>query len=276
MEKHKFSILIANYNNGRFFRDCYNSIINQTYTNWEAVIVDDASTDNSVEEIRTIIGNDDRFIFVQNEKNGGCGFAKNRCVQLATGEFCGFLDPDDALEHNALEVMVAKHLEFPNASLIYSKNTNRNANMEFISVNHKEQQPKDVPVFVRFYVSHFATFKKSFYAISTGINPLVKRAVDIDLYCALDEVGDIVYVDQSLYNYRIHNTGISTLANRHKAEYWEFIVKHFHAQRRNRDCEEEFKERILYYKSDLSMYSNLKLLKVIISRLLRGQPKKRR
>ena len=47
-----FSLLIANYNNGRFFKDCYNSIIAQTYTNWEAVIVEDGSTDDSAQVIK--------------------------------------------------------------------------------------------------------------------------------------------------------------------------------------------------------------------------------
>ena len=51
----KFSILIANYNNGKFFQDCYKSILQQTYQNWEVVILDDASTDNSVEVIKNII-----------------------------------------------------------------------------------------------------------------------------------------------------------------------------------------------------------------------------
>ena len=47
-----FSILIANYNNGKYFEDCYKSILLQNYENWEAVIVDDASTDNSIEIIK--------------------------------------------------------------------------------------------------------------------------------------------------------------------------------------------------------------------------------
>ena len=65
----KFSILIANYNNGKFFQDCYKSILQQTYQNWEVVILDDASTDNSVEVIKNIIQNDSRFRWYENEKN---------------------------------------------------------------------------------------------------------------------------------------------------------------------------------------------------------------
>ena len=64
-----FSILIANYNNGKFFKDCYDSIINQTYDNWEAIIVDDHSADQSVELIKAIIKEDARFKLYENENN---------------------------------------------------------------------------------------------------------------------------------------------------------------------------------------------------------------
>ena len=50
----KFSILIANYNNGKFFKDCYDSILAQEYKNWETIILDDKSTDDSVEVIKKI------------------------------------------------------------------------------------------------------------------------------------------------------------------------------------------------------------------------------
>ena len=115
-----FSILIANYNNGRFFKECYDSIIAQTYQNWEAIIVDDYSSDNSVEEIKKIVGEDSRFKIYTNETNSGVGFTKKKCIELANGEICGFVDPDDAISENALEIMTALHKENKNISLIYS------------------------------------------------------------------------------------------------------------------------------------------------------------
>src|SRR5665647_1920850 len=116
----KFSILIANYNNGRFFKDCYDSIINQTYSNWEAIIVDDHSTDTSVELINAIIKADASFKLYENEKNYGCGYTKRKCAELATGEICGFLDPDDTIMPNAVELMVNAHLNHSEVSLVHS------------------------------------------------------------------------------------------------------------------------------------------------------------
>ncbi len=55
MKVNKISLLVANYNNGRYFKDCYDSIVSQTYENWEVIIVDDASTDNSVDIIKKLI-----------------------------------------------------------------------------------------------------------------------------------------------------------------------------------------------------------------------------
>lgn len=86
MNQPLFSLLIANYNNGKFFQDCYNSIMAQTYSNWEVIIVDDASTDNSVAIIKKIIGDDTRFKVYENPENKGCGFTKRKCAELATGE----------------------------------------------------------------------------------------------------------------------------------------------------------------------------------------------
>ena len=116
-----FSILIAQYNNGKYFEDCYKSIIAQTYQNWEVIIVDDGSTDDSVAVMKEIIGDDARFKIEVNSENRGCGFTKRRCAELATGEICAFLDPDDAITPEALQIMVEEHKKHPDAAMIYSK-----------------------------------------------------------------------------------------------------------------------------------------------------------
>lgn len=61
MKVNKISLLVANYNNRRYFKDCYDSIVSQTYENWEVIIVDNASTDYSVDIIKKLIAEDSRF-----------------------------------------------------------------------------------------------------------------------------------------------------------------------------------------------------------------------
>ena len=87
-----FSILIANYNNGRYLQEAIDSVLAQTYTNWEIVLVDDKSTDQSF-EIYEKYKDDYRFRFFYNDQNMGCGYTKRRCVSMAKGDLCGFLDP---------------------------------------------------------------------------------------------------------------------------------------------------------------------------------------
>jgi glycosyltransferase involved in cell wall biosynthesis len=105
-----FSILIANYNNGKYLEDALQSIFKQTYENWEIVIVDDASTDES-QKVYEIHKNNPKVKLYFNEQNMGCGYTKKRCIDLAIGEICGFLDPDDILDKEALLVDGRRTLE---------------------------------------------------------------------------------------------------------------------------------------------------------------------
>ena len=92
MNQPLFSVLITNYNNGRYLQEAIDSVLAQTYTNWEIILVDDKSTDNSF-EIYEKYKDDGRFKIYYNEVNMGCGYTKHRCAELASGELCGFLDP---------------------------------------------------------------------------------------------------------------------------------------------------------------------------------------
>ncbi|HEU4790024.1 MAG TPA: glycosyltransferase family 2 protein, partial [Flavobacterium sp.] len=167
----KFSILIANYNNGHFFSDCYCSIINQSYQNWEVIIVDDCSTDNSVAMIQQIIGEDSRFKLFLNEANKGCGYTKNKCASIANGQILGFLDPDDALKTNALFLMVSAHIEMPDISLISSRFVLVDLNMNF---KEKSSQGNNIPERKSYLtskqglVTHFASFKNESYRKTIG------------------------------------------------------------------------------------------------------------
>jgi len=232
-----FSILIANYNNGHFFKDCYRSILAQTYANWEAIIVDDGSTDDSVAIIKQIIGDDSRFKIFLNKENKGCGYTKNKCAELATGEILGFLDPDDALKPDALELMVALHKKFEGVAIITSKYELVDLEMNFIEYGtHGSAIPenKSYLTYANGAMTHFATFKHNKYKQTIGIDPKMKRAVDQDLYFKMEEQGEHLFFDKVLYRYRIHQNSISNNENLYKAQYWHFyaIIKAYKRRKR--------------------------------------------
>jgi glycosyltransferase involved in cell wall biosynthesis len=222
-----FSILIANYNNGHFFNDCYHSIIKQTYLNWEVIIVDDGSTDHSVAVINDLIKDDNRFKLFHNDENKGCGYTKRRCAELATGELCGFLDPDDTLEADAISMMVNAHIESPDAAIITSKHYKIDLNLNKVGVgNQGSSLPKGFSYlnYGKGALTHFASFKRNKYRLTGGINATYKRAVDQDLYYKLEEVGGHKFLDACLYNYRINPNSISENNNQYKARYWHFCA----------------------------------------------------
>lgn len=232
-----FSILIANYNNGHFFNDCFQSIINQSYQNFEVIVVDDCSTDDSVNIIEQLISNDKRFKLFQNQENKGCGFTKRKCAKLANGEILGFLDSDDALKPNALEVMILAHKKFKNASIITSKYQLVDLQLTFIKegfIGSKIPKDKSYLTFGKGALTHFATFKNVAYKKSIGIDSKMKRAVDQDLYYKMEEQGEHQFLNESLYLYRINNNSISNNSNVYKAEYWHFYAINEAYKRRKR------------------------------------------
>ena len=272
-----FSLLIANYNNGKFFKDCYDSIMEQTYGNWEAIIVDDGSTDNSEQIIKNIIGSNERFKFYKNDKNYGCGYTKRRCAELATGEICAFLDPDDALLPIALERMEIGYKNDPEVVLIHSSlfycnealdkvkeytqaAAVNNSDMNFFNSDHS--------------VTAFAAFSRKAYLTTEGIDAYIKKAVDQDLYLKMFETGKFHFINEPLYLYRRHSNGISF--NMEKGRFWYWLVVMQAAKRRNIDIEElfikTFEKRKTYERSVKSIGINmfLKLTKFFspIPRLL--------
>lgn len=230
-----FSVLIANYNNGRFIKDAIESVLAQTYTNWEVVLVDDASTDNSSKVINQIAQSDDRIRIFFNETNSGCGYTKHKACELANGEILGFLDPDDVLAPNAIDVMVDAHGIKPSCGLI---NSNHYVCDSLLNVDRLSYGAAQIPnghsyLTLEKGITAFATFKKDNYNQTEGINPSFKRAVDQDLYYKLEEVTQTSYIDTPLYYYRIHEGGISVNKNLHKSRYWFYKAKQDAYERRS-------------------------------------------
>ena len=101
----KVSIIIPVYKVEKYIEKCIQSLLNQTYTNFEAIIVDDGSPDNSIAIAKKLVGGDSRFIFLEKE-NGGLSSARNLGIDRSTGDYLAFLDSDDYFAENCIEVCV--------------------------------------------------------------------------------------------------------------------------------------------------------------------------
>lgn len=217
-----FSVLIANYNNGCFLQDAIDSILAQDYDNWEIIIVDDKSPDNSV-EVYNRYRSDNRFHVYFNDKNRGVGYTKRRCVEMANSEICGFLDPDDVLSaSDALKVMVETHIANSDVSMVYSGYYEANESLVVKREVHGENLPEGVTVLesCSWPIRAFVTFKKSAYDKTEGLNILMKNAEDYDLYYKLEEVGKVLHIERLLYTYRKNRNSISLNDGEYKSRVW--------------------------------------------------------
>lgn len=101
------SIITPNYNCKNFIAQTIESVLSQTYTNWEMVIVDDCSTDGSYEIALEYSVKDSRIKVLRNEKNSGAAISRNKAIENAKGEFIAFLDSDDLWLPEKLERQIA-------------------------------------------------------------------------------------------------------------------------------------------------------------------------
>lgn len=113
------SIILPCYNYGRYLSDALESLIAQTYANWECIIVNDGSTDETEEVAQRFAQKDPRFKYVQ-QKNSGVSMARNEALKAAAGTYFQLLDADDILERDKLKLQVAFLEKNPGIDLVYS------------------------------------------------------------------------------------------------------------------------------------------------------------
>ena len=103
-KKPLWSVIIPIYNKSSYVTSCINSLINQTCGDFEIICVDDASEDNSADIIRSMAKNEKRLKLIENECNEGAGKARNKGLEYAKGKYVQFVDADDFLSPNHLEL----------------------------------------------------------------------------------------------------------------------------------------------------------------------------
>jgi len=100
------SIITPTYNSEKFIAETITSVQNQTYSNWEMVIVDDCSTDQTESIVLQFAASDNRIKFYKLHKNAGAGVARNQAVSMAAGTYIAFLDSDDLWKPEKLQKQI--------------------------------------------------------------------------------------------------------------------------------------------------------------------------
>lgn len=106
LEEKKVSIIIPAYNVEDYITDTLNSVINQTYQNWEALVVDDCSCDQTANIIKEFCSQDNRFKYLALTQNSGAAIARNKAIECAVGKYLAFIDSDDIWKPEKLEKQI--------------------------------------------------------------------------------------------------------------------------------------------------------------------------
>lgn len=113
------SIITPSYNSEQFIAATITSVIGQTHEDWELIIVDDGSTDNTCNIVLGFSKNDNRIKLIKQPKNLGTGVARNTAIKAAQGNYIAFLDADDVWKPNKLETQLA-YMKSNNTAICFS------------------------------------------------------------------------------------------------------------------------------------------------------------
>ncbi|MBR3698935.1 MAG: glycosyltransferase family 2 protein [Bacteroidales bacterium] len=168
----KFSVVIPLYNKARYVAKAIGSVLSQTYTDYELVIVDDGSQDNSAEiAMQTIEGHDNCCFFKQ--ENAGVSMARNNGVAASHGDYLCFLDADDWWEPTFLEEMSGLIAEFPDAG-IYG------ANYTIVNETKRKTRVAKIGVedgFVKGYINYCQVYAKTMAMPLTSSSVAIPKRV---------------------------------------------------------------------------------------------------
>lgn len=209
MKNSLVSIITPCFNSEKFIAKTIQSVQNQTYTNWEMIIVDDASTDNTVSIISKFARNDKRIKIFKLDKNSGTGIARNTALNSSFGKYIAFLDADDLWKSEKLEKQVY-FLQKNNLPFTFSFYDC--INEEGKSLNKKIEAPKKLTykqLFFCNYVGNLTGIYDVEYFGKIEISSIRKRQDWMLWLTILKKIKVAHPIPESLAYYRIRKNSIS-------------------------------------------------------------------
>jgi len=209
-ERHLVSIITPLYNSKEFIVETIKSVLLQTYQNWEMIIVDDVSSDNSCEIVDTFSEEDNRIKLVKLDVNSGAAAARNKAIQMANGKYIAFLDSDDLWHPNKLDKQISfmEKNKLPFTFTSYQKINEEGSN--FLGrgsapnrVNYRNLLKTNV---IGCLTAIYDT--ESFEKV---LMPSIRKRQDFGLWLKLLKRTEYAYgLDENLATYRVRTNSISS------------------------------------------------------------------
>jgi len=225
------SVVIPTYNSAPLLKRALESVVNQTYLNFEAIVINNFSTDNTIEVVNSF--SDRRIKLINFNNEGVIGKSRNTGINESRGKWIAFLDSDDLWYPSKLEVCMEAVKNNPEAILFAHKLRNIHESGEVIGVNELGSMPKNLYESLLFHGSRFATSsvvaKKSVLEEAGGFSerPDFAGVEDYDLWLRLSKLGKFYFIDSVLGDYMIHDYNFSADIHR-RAKHWMSVLEsHF-------------------------------------------------
>ncbi len=200
----KVSVIIPAYNAAKHIRTTLNSVLDQTCRDFEVIVVDDGSTDGTVEILKTY---SDRVLWTV-QKHQGQAYAINRGIRMAKGEYLAYLDADDLIMPAKLEVQAGYLDKNPDVDVVYSDMyyTERQKKRELVSY-----EPLDPFLLLqRCCVCRITVMHRRGCLDKVGLfNEAITGSDDWDMWVRMSECCNMAHIDQALSEYRIHGENTS-------------------------------------------------------------------
>lgn len=213
------TVIMPNYNGARFIAESIQSVLGQTFTDFELMLVDDGSTDTSVSIANEYAKSDRRIKIIMNEKNRGQSYTLNRGISAATGEFICFIDSDDIFRPTRLEKLVGS-LENAKSSVGYTDvflidPDGRTTSGSFLGTKRLPPTGYAYPYFLTqwcwglgIFMSHISTIREI-----GCFDESLDWGNDFDYVLRLTGNHKIVLIPEALYGYRLHSQSMTSLTS---------------------------------------------------------------
>jgi glycosyltransferase involved in cell wall biosynthesis len=209
--------MMANYNRGHFIVEAIGSVLRQTFTDFELIVVDDASTDDSLAIVSKVAKTDARIKILTNETNSGVSFALNRAMKVASGQYLCFIDSDDLFRPERLEKMVGALKGRP-GYIAYTDVFRIDEDGEVIKGSYlgSKRSPPDGEAYsylLREWIWGLSTmmFPASVIQEVGYFDESLSWGEDLDYVLRMTERYKVVLVREPLYGYREHGSSMTSL-----------------------------------------------------------------
>ncbi len=205
------SIVITCYNYASFVTSCLESVFAQTFSDYEIILVDDGSTDDSAQKIKPFLA-DTRLRYIK-QQNGGQANAKNRGIQESVGRFIAFLDADDLWQPDKLKKQIPLFMD-EKIGVVYSRQSFIGEHNDEVpsSRRRKTMLPRGGKVTSPLFMDNFVPFSSSVVRADCfqqfdGFDESIAMGIDWDLWLRLSTRYYFAFIDEPLLVYRVGHPG---------------------------------------------------------------------